>query len=81
MDPKLRKLLEYLRAGYRPAAAPVTVDQVPRMSSADYRTGEFIRSAPAHLPKSPTQALLSLLAPTGTRSGLATRMSTTPVED
>ena len=84
-DPKMLALVDYLRANYhRPGETYQTPEaQVPRMSSEDYRTGEFLRSAPAHLPApakaSKTQALVSLLMqPTGGRNGLATRMSMIP---
>lgn len=58
MDPKMRTFVSYLRSGYR---RPGEVGAQPRMSSEDYRTGEFVRGAPAHLPTGDVRALLAAL--------------------
>lgn len=97
-DPKMRKFADYLLANYRPPSqqgvireGQVDPDSVPRMSSEDYRTGQFIRGLPAKLPppvqvqtpamKRQRAVAQALLQPTGTRAGRATRESMNPVGD
>jgi hypothetical protein len=48
MDPKMRALVDYLRANYRPAA---TQPVVPPMGDDAYRLDRFLRSAPTRLPR------------------------------
>lgn len=83
MDPKMRALVDYLRGNYRSATTQgqarqgqVPPESVPRMSSADYRTGEFIRGAPAKLPSSKAQMLAAML-----RAGPRAALMHNPVED
>lgn len=69
----------------RPAAksGQVPPESVPRMSSEDYRTGQFLRGLPDRLPPPvQIQALAALLrAPSGGRNGRAVRESMNPVGD
>lgn len=50
MDPKMRKLVDYLLANYRPATATPLPSQMPPMTDDQRRTDAFVRGAPAHLP-------------------------------
>ena len=81
-DPKMLKLAEYLMRGYRPAASAPTPEQMPRMSSEDYRTGQFVRGAPAKLPTAAMrrQMALAALLRRQPSPSMAAR-SSNPVED
>jgi hypothetical protein len=84
-DPKIMALVDYLLRGYhRPGEVYQTPpEHVPRMSSEDYRTGQFLRSAPTHLPPAfERQKALALALMQPTRSASAPFVSNfVPVED
>jgi hypothetical protein len=53
MDPKMRALVDYLRANYRSASAPPVV---PPLGDDAYRLDRFLRAAPARLPRTSDRA-------------------------
>lgn len=85
MDPKMRALVDALRRNYRPPSqagqmreGQVPPESVPRMSSEDYRTTQFIRNLPAKLPApTPKAAVVAALLRAGPRANLLHN----PVED